>query len=78
MERKVIEDSNWDYQLTEDKNGVLFFEVICGTVAIYTITFELNANEIESWKKEGPPALRSLSYRVRDYPEEYLKRRVNK
>lgn len=75
MDRKVIEDSNWDYQLTEDDAGKLFFEVVCGTVAIYTITFELNPEEKEAWQKEGSSALRSLSYRVRDYPEEYLKRR---
>lgn len=75
MERKIIEDSNWDYQLTEDESGKLFFEVICGTVAIYTITFELNQQEIEAWQKKGSDALRSLSYLVRDYPEDYLKRR---
>ncbi|HRG21168.1 MAG TPA: hypothetical protein PLQ57_09060 [Saprospiraceae bacterium] len=75
MERKIIEDSNWDYQLTEDESGKLYFEVICGTVAIYTIAFELNVHEIDAWRKEGPSALRTLSYRVRDYPEEYLQRR---
>ena len=74
MARTVIAESTWDYILEQDTEGRYFFDVVCGTVAIYTIAFMLNNEEIEAWKKEGETALRHLAYKVRDYPEEYMKR----
>lgn len=74
MQKKIITDSPWDYTLYEDATAQLHFEVVCGTVAIYTITFPLNADEKLAWETEGERALVHLAYRVRDYPEEYLLR----
>jgi hypothetical protein len=74
MARTVIAESVWDYILEQDLEGCYFFEVVCGTVAIYTIAFKLNDDEIAAWKKEGEIALRHLAYKVRDYPKEYMKR----
>lgn len=76
MARTKIIESTWDYLLEKDDNGDLIFEVVCGTVAIYTITFRLNDEEIKGWESEGEKFLRHLSYDVRDHPKEYMVRRV--
>ena len=76
MARTKIIESKWDYLLEKDDNGELILEVVCGTVAIYTITFRLNDKEVKAWESEGERFLRHLSYNVRDHPKEYLVRRV--
>jgi len=75
MDKKRIFERTWDFILTRDEKGHYYFEVVCGTVAIYTIEFPLNKDEVEGWNSEGEIFLQHLSYKVRDYPEEYLKRR---
>ncbi len=74
MARTKIIESTWDYLLEKDDNGDLIFEVVCGTVAIYTISFRLNEEEVKGWETEGERFLRHLSYQVRDYPDEFIKR----
>ena len=76
MARTKIIESTWDYLLEKDDNGDLIFEVVCGTVAIYTIAFCLNDEEVHAWENEGEKFLRHLSYDVRDHPNEYMVRRV--
>ena len=75
MDQKVVSESAWNYTLYQDTAGELFFDVVCGTVAVYTIVFRLNEAEKQSWEAEGERALNDLAWRVRDYPEEYLARR---
>lgn len=76
MARTKIIESTWDYLLEREDNGDLIFEVVCGTVAIYTIAFCLNDEEVKAWENEGEKFLKHLSYDVRDHPKEYLVRRV--
>jgi hypothetical protein len=75
MEKQKIFERTWDFMLTRDETGQYYFDVVCGTVAIYTIEFPLNETEVKGWENEGEMFLQHLSYKVRDYPEEYLKRR---
>jgi len=75
MEIEKIFERNWDFLLTRDKTGQYYFEVVCGTVGIYTIEFPFTQDEVLSWEKEGELFLQHLSYKVRDYPEEYIIRR---
>lgn len=72
MYKKVISESLWNYTLYQDTTGELYFDVVCGTVAVYTIVFRLNAAEKQTWEAGGESALNNLAWRVRDYPEEYL------
>jgi hypothetical protein len=74
MDRTKIIESTWDYLLEKEENGDLIFEVVCGTVAIYTISFRLNDDEVKGWEQEGERFLRHLSYDVRDYPDNFMKR----
>ncbi|MCW1969217.1 MAG: hypothetical protein KIH69_013985 [Anaerolineae bacterium] len=78
MADEILFESTWDFQLYRDSAGRLIFDVVCGTVAIYTIAFPLNAEEIAGWEREGERFLKHLSYRVRDYPNEYLARSKSK
>lgn len=68
-------NKNWDYILSQSE-GDYILEVVCGTVAIYTITFELDEVEKAGFEAEGERYLDHLAWKVRDYPEEYIKRRV--
>ena len=74
MDRKIIFDRTWDFMLMQDEAGNYFFEVVCGTVGIYTIEFKLNKQEIDQWEKEGEIFLQHLSYKVRDNHDVYYKR----
>ena len=53
-------EETWDYFLETDENGDFFFEAVCGTVAIYTIQFKLNEEEIFAWKTDGVLFLQHL------------------
>jgi hypothetical protein len=75
MPRTKIVESSWDYLLEKDGDGKIYFEVVCGTVAIYTICFQLTNEEINQWQQLGETFLRHLSYDVRDHPKTYIERR---
>ncbi len=68
-------NKNWDYILSQSEEDFIL-EVVCGTVAIYTITFKLDETERAGFEAEGERYLDHLAWKVRDYPEEYIKRRV--
>jgi hypothetical protein len=68
-------NKNWDYILFQSEEDYLL-EVVCGTVAIYTITFKLDEVEKAGFEAEGERYLDHLAWKVRDYPEDYIKRRV--
>jgi len=73
---KTIEEETWFYILEhDDETGEYILDVACGTVAIYTIKFKLNEDEINNYLTD-PSSIRVLAYRVCDYPKEYLDRRV--
>ena len=75
MIRKIAEE-NWFYILEhDDETDDLILDVCCGTVAIYTIKIKLNEAERSAYLQD-PTSLRTLAYRIGDYPEEYLDRRV--
>lgn len=73
---KTIAEETWFYILEhDDETGEYILDVACGTVAIYTIKFKLNEDEINNYLID-PSSIRVLAYRVCDYPKEYLDRRV--
>lgn len=73
---KTIAEETWFYILEhDDETDEYFLDVVCGTVAIYTIKFKLNDDELKAYLAD-PSSIRTLAYRVCDYPKEYLDRRV--
>lgn len=75
MVMEELINKNWDYILFQDKEDYIL-EVVCGTVAIYTITFKLDEVEKAGFEVESERFLDQLAWKVRDYPEDYLKRRI--
>lgn len=68
-------NKNWDYIFFQSEEDYIL-DVVCGTVAIYTIEFKLDETEKAGFEAEGERYLDHLAWKVRDYPEEYIKRRV--
>jgi len=75
MLRKIAEE-NWFYILEhDDETNEYLLDVVCGTVAIYTIKIKLNEDELKEYLAD-PSSIQVLAYRITDYPNEYLDRRV--
>jgi hypothetical protein len=73
---KTIAEESWFYILEhDDESNEYVLDVVCGTVAIYTIKIKLNDEEIRGYLTD-PSSIRVLAYRISDYPDEYLERRV--
>jgi hypothetical protein len=75
MVMQELINKNWDYILSQSEEDYIL-EVVCGTVAIYTIIFKLDETERAGFETKGEGFLDDLAWKVRDYPEEYIKRRV--
>ncbi len=71
---KILHQAHYDFTFYEE-GGKLFLSVVCGTTAVFDITFPLHAKELQSYEAEGNSFIESLVYRVRDFPDEYANRR---
>ena len=73
---EVLEHEQSFYTLSRDeKTGEYFFEVECGTTAVFLIAIKLRANEIAKYKAD-PTSIQTLAYRILDAPDEYLSRKI--
>jgi len=70
---KEIFRSQWNYMLCE-KEGKLFFSVICGSIAIYEINIFLNESEIKNYEAMGKEFLNELAEHIRNNPKVYNER----
>ncbi len=73
--KKVVAQGAWEYTLF-DVDGRLILEVVCGTVALFDMTIELNAEERAAWEANGVAGVLPLVAKVRDDPERYRPRKV--
>ena len=59
----IILRKPWEFTLKSD--GVRYvLEVVCGTVGVYIVEYELTKSEIASYKKEGEKYIESLVIEV--------------
>lgn len=72
---KPVASEHWFFDLYADDTGYLL-EVVCGTVAVFTITIRLDADESRRYAERGLDSVRELADRVRASPSEFLGRRV--
>ena len=73
----TIAEQTWFYILEhDDETDDYIPDVCCGTVAIYTIKIKLNEQERADYLSD-PTSIKTLAYRISDYPKEYLDRRVD-
>ena len=73
---KLLQEESYFYSLERDEEtGEYFLEVVCGTVAIFTIRIKLTKKEIAEFNK-NPESVRVLANRIVYSPRSYLHRRV--
>lgn len=71
----VLAQQPWEFTLYEDK-GRLLLEVTCGSVAMYELAIELNAQERAAWESKGEAGLMPLVEKVRYSPKSYEDRKI--
>lgn len=72
---KVEHTKTWDHILYRDGERLLL-SVLCGTIGIYEISIELNAEEMHAYEAEGTDYIQFLANRVRSDNAGYMHRRV--
>lgn len=73
---EILEEEAWFYSLErETETDEYFLEVVCGTVAIFTIRIRLSSAELAAYRAD-PSTVRALAYDVLDHPHEYNERAV--
>jgi len=72
---RILQEENWFYTAWVDEKDEYFLEAVCGTVAIFTITVKLTAEEIAAYHKNHE-SLRMLAQSIVDRPDDFLHRRV--
>ncbi len=73
---QVLESSPWDWMLFRDE-GKLFFTVLCGSVAMYSLDIQLSESEVTEYDNRNREALVSLATKIRMNPESYSERHIN-
>ncbi len=66
---------SWQYTLYE-KEGNLFLEVVCGTVAVFTITIQLNEEEKENYTSIGESYIDVLASEIAYSPNGFEDRNI--
>ncbi len=72
---KKILESYYNYTLYKDKNRLLL-TVICGTVAVFDLTMELNKEEHILFDAQGEAFIVALASKVCYAPTDFLERRI--
>ncbi len=71
---KEILKEDWKYILYENEGGY-FMTVVCGTIAVFDISFQLSEEETKLFLENGKSYIENLASTVSYYPNEYIKRR---
>jgi hypothetical protein len=73
---QILHEEHYFYTARRDEAADEYFlEVLCGTVAVFTITIKLTKREIAAFR-ENPESLRVLAQKIADAPDKFFHRRV--
>ncbi|MFT3745323.1 MAG: hypothetical protein QM785_13645 [Pyrinomonadaceae bacterium] len=73
---EVLEEENWFYSFEHDTEmNEYFLDVVCGTVAVFTIRIKLNQKELTAFRAD-PTSIRALAYDVLDHPHDFNSRAI--
>lgn len=72
---KVLAEESWSWMLFEH-DGAWFLSVLCGTVGLYSVDFQLSEAEVARIDACGNAAVAELAREVAGQPEVYLTRHV--
>lgn len=66
---------SWQYTLYEKEEN-LFLEVVCGTVAVFTVTIQLNEEEKENYTAMGESYIDILASQITYSPNSFESRNI--
>ncbi|WP_369049343.1 hypothetical protein [Tenacibaculum sp. UWU-22] len=72
---KELIKKKWDYTLYDNQKS-LVLKVLCGTVAVYDISIELNPLEVEYYKNSGEGFIDKLAKEIQSNPSKFLDRNI--
>ncbi len=67
---------SWQYTLFE-KEANLFLEVVCGTVAVFTVTIQLTEEEKENYTTIGESYIDILASQISYSPNSFESRNIS-
>ena len=73
---KVVAEEPWAWMLFSDEEGALFLTVMCGSVGLYSVDFQLTDGEAASFATAGRSALESLARDVSYQSSKYQGRHI--
>ena len=73
--QNVLINKEWAYTLFEQA-GNLLLSVVCGTVAVFTVTVKLNPQEVRAFEQQGESFIDQLAQQIADDPQSYQHRNV--
>ncbi|MEO6904163.1 MAG: hypothetical protein ABI315_13575 [Bacteroidia bacterium] len=66
----------WDYTFSEN-NEKYYLSVMCGSIAMFEINIELNANEIAIYKNKGFDFIDEIAKKIQYRPSDYSERNLS-
>ncbi|HEY1137432.1 MAG TPA: hypothetical protein VGE64_08065 [Xanthomonadaceae bacterium] len=73
---KVVAEEPWAWMLFSERDGALFLSVLCGSVGLYSINFQLNEIETGSFTANDRSAVEALARDVSHHPSRYTRRHI--
>ncbi|MBL8300189.1 MAG: hypothetical protein JNN30_17765 [Rhodanobacteraceae bacterium] len=74
---KVVAQESWAWTLYGDESDALYLSVLCGTVGLFTVDFQLDEHEVSRFRAAGDSAVQELADRVRSEPSKHLARHID-
>ncbi len=73
---RILEEEYYFYTFEhDDETDEYFLDVVCGTVAIFTIRIKLHYAELARYKAD-PTSIKTLAYDILDHPHSYNERAI--
>ncbi len=73
---KKLIDKNWEYLLYQTGDNNIIFSVLCGSIAMDLVNFQLNKEERLEFEKKGQSFLEVLAEEIRQSADSYKSRHI--
>lgn len=71
----ILLQEDWIYTLYR-KDDSLYLAVECGTIAVFTVTVELTADEKKRFEEQGEPYIQRMAYAIMYSPSSFTDRAI--
>lgn len=72
----TLASAPWAFDLVLTDDGRYLLTVVCGTVGLYEIVIELEADEVAAWNRDGEQFLQVLVNDISATPSQFLPRHL--